>query len=327
MPFLSWHHLEEMLVVDEPGNASARGSFLQSLPMIAWMQAPRELGLGGIVHILAAEAMAFDAGCRTLREIRDDVRSRLLRTGVGSDAIGLDDWVWDEVRRVMRDRRPHLGMVSALLGLKSMDDRLTVGALSGQIIRPPEERRLKLAEIHRGAFERAKATDARRSDDEARAMADNFLRRVQANLPGSDVSIRQFLVETYVRAGLGEHEVRDDCTIAELSELATFRTQLRTVAGETGLSYERLRLIGMDRLPSWRIADALKRHGQERRLKPGSDVHDRHLAVLAAYADEIFVDKRTHEDLRRVAGKERELAGLFGIVRKASAYAGIAETA
>ena len=76
----------------------------------------------------------------------------------------------------------------------------------------------------------------------------------------------------------------------------------------------------MEALPSWRIASGLSRFGQRRTRRPGSDVHDQHLAALAAYVDCIYVDKRTHEDLRRVVRKDPELSVLFGSVRKASNY-------
>jgi hypothetical protein len=40
IPFLSWHHLEEMLCVDRADNAAARVTYIQSLPLVAWMQFP-----------------------------------------------------------------------------------------------------------------------------------------------------------------------------------------------------------------------------------------------------------------------------------------------
>jgi hypothetical protein len=56
------HHLEELLVVDDPVSARDRVTFLRSLPLVAWMQTPKDVGLGSIVDILSAEAVAHDAG-------------------------------------------------------------------------------------------------------------------------------------------------------------------------------------------------------------------------------------------------------------------------
>ena len=127
-----------------------------------------------------------------------------------------------------------------------------------------------------------------------------------------------------MKQGVDEHEIRDDRTIAELSAHGTFRSQLMVVAEKTRLLFQRLKRVEMQSLPSWRIADALRRHGQERTKKPGSDVHDQHLAALAAYTYILFVDKRTMDDLRRVRQKQPELAALFGEIRKASDFPAIA---
>lgn len=325
IPFLSWHHLEELLVVDEPANASARVSYLQSLPMIAWMRTPGEPGIGGVLDILAAEAITYGAGCRSLSEVRDHVRSHLLTTGTGVDAIGQDGWIWDVARPMMRERRPHVGMVSALSGMRTLDERQTVGELCKREVRSPADRQQMMAATHRDAFLWAKAADTRRSDAEALAMANEFVRRVSEEMPAGDMPIRQLIVETYGRQWIDEHEIRDECTIAELSELGTFRSHLRIVADKAGLPLEALKQVSMRSLPSWRINDALKRHGQERSTRPASDVHDQHLAVLAAYTDVLFVDKRTLEDFRRVKSKEPELTALFGKVTKASVFEAIGD--
>lgn len=325
VPFLSMHHLEELLVVDNPASARARVSFLQSLPLMAWMQTPGDAMLGSIIDILAAEALAHDAGHHGTAEIRDQARTSLMRVGPGEGAVGVEGRVWDVARHAMRERRAHVGMVAALSGMRSMDDTQTVGELCKQSIRTPAEREEMLSTMHKAAFLRSKIADARRSDAEAFEFANQFVARVAAQMPPHDVPARQLLIDSYVKQGVDEHEIRDDCTIAELSALGTFRSQLMVVAEKTGLSFERLKRVKMESLPSWRIADALGRHGQERASKPGSDVHDQHLAALAAYTDILFVDKRTLEDFRRVRRKEPGLAALFGEVRKASDFSAIAD--
>ena len=324
VPFLSMHHLEELLVVDDPVSARDRVTFLRSLPLVAWMQTPQDVGLGSIVDILSAEAVAHDAGHEGIADIRDHVRLSLMRVGHGKGAVGVDAWVWDVARHAMRERRAHIGMVAALSDMRAMDDTQTFGQLCKQSIRSPAEREEMLSAMHRAAFVRSKNADARRSDAEALDFANQFVARVIAQMPPHDVPVRQLLIDSYMKQGVDEHEIRDDHTIAELSALATFRSQLMVVAEKTGLPFQRLKRVEMQSLPSWRIADALRRHGQERTKKPGSDVHDQHLAVLAAYTDILFVDKRTLEDFRRVRQKEPELAALFREIRKASDFSAIA---
>jgi hypothetical protein len=325
IPLLSWHHLEEMLCIDNEANARARVAYLRSMPLLAWMRLPSEReGIGAIVDILAAEAIAFDAGCSAALEVRDEVRAALLRSGGGSDAIGSADWVWSVARPEMMARRPHMGMVAALGGMRSLDETLTVGQLARRPLRPPEERRAMLAGTHQTAFLRALQADPRRSVAEARSMADEFVARVAVQTLPEGASTRDLIVSTHVRQGIDPDEITDDRTIAELSALGTFRSHLRVVASKTGLPFDRLKRVRMETLPSWRIARALEKHGQNRAVRPVSDVHDQHLAVLVAYTDELFVDKRTHEDFRRVVGKEPELARMFGLIRKSGRYSDLA---
>ena len=324
IPFLSWHHLEELLCVENARNAASRVAYLQSIPLISWMRFPDTVGLGAITDILAAEAMAFDAGCSDLIEVRDHVRSRLLRTGSGVEAVGRENWVWDVARAMMRERRPTHGMVTALADMRIMDERQTFGRLANQPRRTSEERRRVLAATHARVFREAMAADPTRRPDEACAMADSFMAKVMKRMPSDDIPPRDLMVAAYVSLGLDPDEITDDRTIAELSALATFRNQLRAVAASTNLSFDRLKRVPMEKLPSWRIAEALKQYGQQRTMRPGSDMHDRALAVLAAYTDVLYVDKRTHEDLRRVIGKAPELAALFGTIAKAIRYEDIA---
>lgn len=56
IPLLSWHHLEEMLCIDSEATPALR---------------ERER-LGAIVDILAAEAIAFDAGCSSVLGCSED---------------------------------------------------------------------------------------------------------------------------------------------------------------------------------------------------------------------------------------------------------------
>jgi len=50
IPFLSWHHLEEMLCVGSAENAAARVSYLQTLPLVASLGPERGNCLSKYTH-------------------------------------------------------------------------------------------------------------------------------------------------------------------------------------------------------------------------------------------------------------------------------------
>ncbi|MDB5577722.1 MAG: hypothetical protein JWR80_2898 [Bradyrhizobium sp.] len=326
IPFLSWHNLEELLGISDAANARDRIAYLQSLPLIAWMRAPgAEVGLGAVIDIIAQEAAVFLSGCEQPREIRDRVRARLMRTGPAIDAIGTENWVWEEVRPFLLQRKSQDDMIAALADTRNFDDSQTVGQLVDLQLRDADERARKLAAIHENSYRDAMAAQRRRTPAQGAVIADAFIARAMAGLPATDMPIRDFILSTYVAQGLDADEVRDECRIADLSCLGTFRTQLRTVAELTGHSFEQLKRVRMEAMPSWNITEALRLHGQVRQEKPGSDVIDGHLAVLAAYTDTLYVDRRTHQDFLQMLRKAPQVAALIGNVAKVPHFTKIAD--
>lgn len=324
IPLLCWHHLEELLGGDDDDKARKRISFLMALPLIAWIRLPKdEVGLGSAAQVRAAEAVAACEGLNDLTAIRDRARALLLQTGTGRQAIGEEAWVWEAVRPMLRARREGSDMVAALGPLRTFDETRTIGELSKGAINSPQQMQAQLGTIHAKALREAMQStggDAVRS----RAMADQFMDRVLAMLPPPGTSARDLLVSSLVDQGLDADEVRDECVLADLSRLGVFRSQLRVIASETGHSFEALKRVPMDMLPSWVIGEALRKHGQVRALRPGSDLHDSHLAVLAAYCEVLYVDKRTAEDFRQALKKEPRLVGLIGEIAKAGDFDGVA---
>lgn len=320
VPLLSWHHLEELLGGDDDDAAAKRVSYLQGLPLITWLRLPKDdVGLGSVAQVLAAEAIAASEGQCDLHSIRDRARALLLRTGSGTQAIGEEAWVWQAVRPMLRARRSSSDMVAALGPLRTFDESRTIGELSKGSINSPQEMRVQLDRIHATALQ--EATRSTGGDTvRAKAMADEFVQRVIAMMPPPGMTVHDLLVSTLVDQGVDEEEVRDECVLADLSRLGVFRSQLRAVASETGRSFEALKNVPMEVLPSRVIAEALRLHGQPRARRPGSDVHDGHLAVLAAYCGALYVDKRTAEDFIRAQRKEPRLKGLIGEIAKAADF-------
>lgn len=320
IPLLSWHHLEELLGGEDDDVARARVAFLRGLPMLAYLRLPKdEVGLGSIAQVLAAEAIAASEGYSDLISIRDRARELLLKTGSGTQAIGEEAWVWGGMRPMLRSRKSKTDMIAALSPLRTFNENRTIGELAKSAINTPNQMRAQLNRIYAQALQQATQStggDAAR----ARSMADDFVARVVAMMPPPDTTARELLVSTLVGQGLDEEEIRDEYVLADLSRLALFRSQLRVVASETGRSFEALKKVPMDVLPSRIIGEALRTHGQSRPLRPGSDLNDGYLGVLAAYCAVLYVDKRTAEDFTRAQRKEPRLKGLIGEITKAADF-------
>jgi hypothetical protein len=324
IPLLSWHHLEELLGIDDAACARDRVAFIQSLPMVAYMRLPwDEVGLGGITDILTAEAISALSTRGDAVTVRDAAKRMLLRTGTGSEAIGDEGWVWEVVRPHFRERRKKAKMVMAVTGFRSFDDERTIGEIAKGTIRDPSNAARRASEIREGLLTTIRNRGDRQIED-PEGMADMFMAEVLALEPPPGISVRELVTHALKSQGVDEEEIRDDRLLSELNALAKFRTKLRIVAPNTGKSFEELKAVEMERLPSWLVERALQRHGQVRNERKGSDLNDGYLAVWAAYTDQIYVDKRVAEDFRRALAKESSIVPLIGMVSKAPHYVDLA---
>jgi hypothetical protein len=325
IPLLTWHHLEELLGHEDGAKAKARVACLQDLPLVAYLRLDKDkIGLGSIVQVLAAEAVAASEGHRDLVSVRDRARELLLKTGSGTQAIGAEAWVWEVMRPVLRSRSDKMDTIAALRHPRTFDEKQTIGELLKAEINSPAQRSARLKRIHAQAVQ-----DAIRSSGgntpRARAMADDFMARVVADMPPPDITARELIVSIFTRQGIDEEEIRDDCVFAALNRLGAFRSQLRVAASETGRSFDTLKEVPMEILPSRVIGDALKAHGQVRARRPRSDLNDGYLAALSPYCAVLYVDKRTAEDFCRALHKEPSLTGLIGEIVKTADFEGLLE--
>jgi hypothetical protein len=229
IPLFSWHHLEELLGIADLKLARERVAFVVTLPLIAWLGLPGERRPGAITEIVAAEAIAIREGGREPVSVRDHARALLLRTGSGVDMLGDELWVWDLVRDDFLKRREKHQLMATVRPLRMFDESLTIGEISKGRIRRLQDRTPTLNAMRSAlAVEIVNHGDKKIRDPAAMAAA--FYEGVAAIAPPPSITVRQMIVEVLVARGIDEHEISDDRILADLSELATFRSQLRVVA-------------------------------------------------------------------------------------------------
>jgi hypothetical protein len=325
VPLLSWHHLEELLSIEDETWARDRIAFIQSLPLVAFLRMPFDrLGVGAITDILAAEAIAAAEGATDSVSVRNRAKSLLLQIGSGSEAIGDEAWVWQIMRPDFRHRNSQSKAVVAIGSFRFFDDSRTIGEISKDRIRPKGEFLAKVEEIRLSLIADIQA-HGDRGIANPEAVAAEFVSEVMAYMPPEGMSARELLLIGLTAQGVDEDEILDHCKLSDLNTLAVFRAKLRVVAPKTGKPFEMLKAVKMEKLPSWLIDQALKTHGQKGRRQKGSDLNDGYLASLAAYADWLYVDKRTAEDFRRVQSKAPELSAILGRIAKTPHFQDLAE--
>lgn len=319
IPLFSWHHLEEILAIADLGLARERIGLISDIPLIAWLGLPGERGPGAITQIVAAEAIAIAEGGREPKSVRDHARSLLLQTGSGNNMLGDNLSMWELVRSNVLKRRQERQLQAAVRPFQMFDESRTVGEISKGRIRSPVER-TKTINAQRAALAMEIANHGDEKIDDPAAMAAAFYQGVASFALPSGITVRQMIVAMLVGRGIDQHEITDDRILADLTELATFRSQLQAIASYTGIRFAELKQLPREIFPHYVVTQALRLFGQQRNRRPASDVNDGYLAALAPYCDKLYVDKRTAEDFRRAQNRNSVLSSLVGQVLRARDY-------
>jgi hypothetical protein len=324
IPFLSWHHLEELLGIADDDSARRRIAFLQKLPVLAFLKLPSDdPNIGSVIDVLSAEVRAVLNGCLDLQSVRATAKLTMLKTGSGTDALGEHGWIWDVVRKEFLRRREQAKLIVSTTGMNLFDEFRTIGEIAKGRLRTSSERAAKLSRMKSGINQHIRTRGDRDIADHE-AMSDTFMNDVENFIPPDGMSVRDVIVLGLVSQGVNPEEVKDDILLSDLNRLAIYRAKLKVVAQNLAVSFESVKHVQMELLPSWQVERALRQFGQDRPRRSGSDLIDGYLAALAPYVDELFVDKRTAEDLRRVKAKDSIVAPLICTIRKSASFEEIA---
>lgn len=158
-----------------------------------------------------------------------------------------------------------------------------------------------------------------------RGLAADIRQRGDKRIP-ADLTTRTFM-EDVIRIGAGVvrpdnprlrilqawgfdlSDIGPNTTLADLGDMAVFRKKLEVLNGQLNLPWpELIARVKEDRLPSGIIYNAMRRFHPDTQEWDGSELTDRYLACLAAYADVTYVDKRTHEAFRIARQKTEPFA-------------------
>ncbi|MBT2187212.1 hypothetical protein [Sphingobium nicotianae] len=321
IPLLSWHHLEELLAIEDEHWARRRIAYIQALPLVAYPKfSPDGAHPGSVVDVLSSEVAAVLEGARSLEQIRDSARTRLIKTGPGVQAIGSEAWVWDVLRTEFIERRDNAKLIAATKRIPLFDESRTVGEISKGSIRSLNEQAIMFAQLRGQISDHIQNRGDREISDPA-AMAGDFMADVLKLAVPEGLTVRRLLEIALTAQGIDVTEIRDDIVLSELNELGVFRQRLEIVADNIGVPFAQLKAtIDMRMLPSWQTQRALAKFGQERIRSSGSDVVDGSLAALAPYVAELFVDKRTAEDFKQLGTRAGPVTGLFGRIRRTSRF-------
>ncbi len=213
VPLLCWHHFEELLAIEDDAIVEARLAFIESLPMIAWIQALDEPhGFGAITDVVAAEAMAVCDGADSPAAVRDLARTRLVRVGSGLDAIGPDRWVWHVLRPLILERNIESRTITAIAPVQFMDGSTPLGALMNRRFASAGEVKAQFAAMT-GALSREIAKHGDRRIHNPGELAAAFFAETAQMAPWSAVSVADFVIKVAESQGVRAEEITPQMTV------------------------------------------------------------------------------------------------------------------
>lgn len=317
---LTFHHVTELLAIDDPELAADRLEFLRSIPFLSWLSLGEDaFDLGGITDILAAEALCAYGGADTA-VIRQTVKEQIIRWGSGAQILPDDPLFVDFVGEWARQSADHARTITGIVPIPIMNQQITVGELLQERMRTPEDMSATLKTIHRRvAYELHERGDKRITNAAERATM--FMQEVMELRQQLPNDVRQLVLAGLKMQGIDEDEITMNMTMGDLGDLGVFRQQLRVVSPKTGISFEHLkRKVQEDILPSRIVQKTLRKFAHKNSDRQGSNLTDGHLAALAPYVDVLYVDKRVAENFRVASAKAPAMRAIIGDIRKASGW-------
>jgi hypothetical protein len=315
IPFLCWHHFEELIKHRDNDITRHRFNFLQLLPQVAWITTVNGT-LGSIVDLLAAECRtALQDSQLSVLEVRDQTRNSLISFGTGAEAIAPYEGIWQDLRPHLWKREEKAREIVAIrrANVNDITKEPVSNFINGAIRKQHEAINWLNQSQVKMAHEIQKHGDKRISD--AREVASRFYNEI---LDSDDVShlqnggLQQYL--NYLDIEI--HDLEKNATMGDLLDTIEFRRKIKVVHKRFSVTWDHFKkLVKPNRIPSWIIENSLCLYSQKQNEHKGSELNDHYLACLSPYVDLIYVDRRMKNDFKRASHKNSVFCKLLNQVR------------
>jgi hypothetical protein len=324
---LCWHHFQELFSHSREEVVAQRVAYLQSLPMVATVASFRKDAIIGTVMDLQSFEVdaAFMNPAADVVTVRDEAAKRMIRLTSGADLVRPFLQNWSELRQAFAERQPRNSELVAISrsNFAGNSDEKIVDLLKGGL-RAPEDIQRQFQRLHRNLSNDIRERGDKRIRDpevSSQTFLDEVRRLGMEVIRGDNPAVRILEI-----SGVALSEIGPETTVGDVGNMGVFRRKLELLNEQLNLPWPELKArVKEDRLPSGVIYNAIARYHPDTREWDGSELADRYLACLAAYADVTYVDKRTHEASRQARQKSPAFASLVRHIQKAGGYSEIAQ--
>ena len=306
VPYLTWHHIAELLHHEDEDVVRQRISFLRTLPFIGFLRQPESQAyIGSILDLRDAEiGQLLTNPTLSHREIVERVRP-LATNGFtsGSQLCEENEEWWSIYRKhFASDVRRRQAEVSALTHFPNADlSEQVVGTDRKYHVRPLQEAQATFARLAEELSARL-AKDVKKPLADPKKLAWELMREAYEEglvMYGSAEEGINPLLKVY---DVERDRIPSKATVGDVGEEAVFIKQLSINEQRLGLPIESLRqFIRKEMLPSWQVGSDIDRAIKRLPKAESGNLNDKFVVPFGLYVDALQVDKRVRHCVDELA--------------------------
>jgi transposase len=321
IPFLSFHHIQEILQHENDTEVFNRWSLIKHFPMIAWFCSHdnREI-LGSIFDIHLTEVKHLvNRKKQGLKSLLSDVKDDLIKYSSGEDFINQFEFVYCQLRDLGLVDNQRSKAIESLSHIRDKNiDKIKLSELNSSKLKSPSEvkdffngyaKRIEISLIEKGDQKLSNHTlVAQQFVEEVKSEGESFYKNDGSSLLEKFVSIN----------GVKLRQINPKTTVGDLGYLAIYNSKMRLIAKSLKLGINEVEDLSQDSITSWVIWREIDKMIKNEPYAHGSNIVDKHMLILALYIDVFIVDKRINEYFRQLKGKMPILSKCFNNIVKLS---------
>lgn len=326
VPFISFHHIEEILQHRSDTVVFDRWSLLKRFPAIAWLNAYSDSNaLGSILDIQTAEVKYLVDNGDSIDNLIKYVKHKLVNYSSGEWFVNQFEDAYCTLRESGQVDIQSKKIIESLSFVQNKNvSKTKLSTLNSSRLKKPEEVS-EYFRSHRSHLTQELIEKGDKKLKKPSIVASEFIEDVIA-YSNPLYTNSQPLYEKFIEhTGVSLDQINPKTTVSDLGYLAIFNSKMKMTLNELGWVKRKLPNTLESDLPSWIIWRELDKLMKNENRAQGSNLIDKYVAAFSLYCDALVIDKRVHDYFRQLKPKLPTVSPFFSKIIKVSNYTEISQ--
>lgn len=322
IPFLSFHHVQEILQHQDANVVFERWSLIKKFPAVAWLGGFNgENILGSLFDIHQLEIkLLLENQKNGLNWLIEEVRGKHIKYMSGEDFVTQFESLYCELRAIGGIDVQRSKQIESLSHVrnKQVDNSRLSDLFKSRLKKPSDVKEFMIRLQVQIAQSLELNGDGKLLDPQNVAM--NFVQDVLKE--GQQLYLTDLpLYEAFIQnCGIRLDQVTPKTTVGQLGYIGIYNKKVRQILESLGVPDEREVDLSPKMQASWVIWEHLDKAMRKEKQAHGSNMQDKYMGVLALFVDIFTVDRRVHEYFIQLSRKEPVLSSHLGRIIKLGSY-------